>query len=200
MIDWSSSQGATTVCLWGVRLGALMAMDLVSQRPEIVKELLLWQPVYSGKQSITQFLRLRMALGMMQGQQESVGDLRNLAVLRVKSWKSQDILFALSCIEEIDQLEARQMNIPDTCTVSLFEVASSTEKPMTVPTRNQLQAWTSVGIRTNSAVVAGDPFWSTQEIGISTDLIDASSEALSSAGSFEGNLPEPIETSRKCNW
>jgi hypothetical protein len=45
--------------LWGVRLGALIAMDMAASCD--VEGLILWQPVISGRTAINQFLRHRIA-------------------------------------------------------------------------------------------------------------------------------------------
>ncbi|MTV55832.1 serine aminopeptidase domain-containing protein, partial [Pseudoduganella buxea] len=43
--------------LWGLRLGALLALDAARRAPEPPSALLLWQPVTSGAVLLTQFLR-----------------------------------------------------------------------------------------------------------------------------------------------
>lgn len=49
------------VILWGLRLGALIAMDFAAKSSEPVANLLLWQPVTSGKRYVNQLLRQRVA-------------------------------------------------------------------------------------------------------------------------------------------
>ena len=55
LIQWAQGQGAGTITLWGLRLGCLLALDLVQEERRIVCGLLLWQPVLSGKLHLGQF-------------------------------------------------------------------------------------------------------------------------------------------------
>lgn len=68
ILCWLKQQGARSVTLWGLRLGCLLAQD-VQQRwheewPQLT-QLLYWQPLLNGQQALTQFLRLRLASGLL---------------------------------------------------------------------------------------------------------------------------------------
>ncbi len=56
--DWIESQGNKVLGLWGIRLGGLLAADLVSWKPGRFNRLLLWDPVTSGKSYLDRFLRI----------------------------------------------------------------------------------------------------------------------------------------------
>ncbi|CAA0123411.1 Uncharacterised protein [Halioglobus japonicus] len=49
------------VILWGLRLGAFVALDFAAKSPGLIADILLWQPVVSGKRYVTQILRQRVA-------------------------------------------------------------------------------------------------------------------------------------------
>jgi exosortase A-associated hydrolase 2 len=49
------------VILWGLRLGAFIALDFAAKSARTVDSLLLWQPVISGERFVTQLLRQRVA-------------------------------------------------------------------------------------------------------------------------------------------
>lgn len=53
---WLRAHGNGCRMLWGIRLGAIMAVELAVADPGI-ERLLFWQPVVDGKQFFTQFLR-----------------------------------------------------------------------------------------------------------------------------------------------
>ena len=65
--DWLARHTEGPVHLWGLRLGALLALDHSRQAGRSFAGLLLWQPVISGAQFMTQFLRLRMGSEMLSG-------------------------------------------------------------------------------------------------------------------------------------
>ncbi|NND69022.1 MAG: hypothetical protein HKN19_15640 [Halioglobus sp.] len=52
--------------LWGLRLGALIALDYAAQSDRTVRDIVLWQPVTSGKIYINQVLRQRVASLMVR--------------------------------------------------------------------------------------------------------------------------------------
>lgn len=60
------SQSDAPLYLWGVRCGALLAVEAAARLTESVR-LLLWQPPVSGRQHLQQFLRLAVAAGMLVG-------------------------------------------------------------------------------------------------------------------------------------
>ncbi len=64
-IVWLNQQGLKMITLWGLRSGALLAMNFVNHYPNRVKRLISWQPVLNGEVFVTQFLRLRVAAAMM---------------------------------------------------------------------------------------------------------------------------------------
>lgn len=71
-VSWLKAQGVSTLSIWGVRFGGLMAFQSVTAIQTLlpVDSMLLWKPVTKGKQFMTQFLRLKQANSMMQGQEK----------------------------------------------------------------------------------------------------------------------------------
>ncbi len=49
------------VILWGLRLGAFIALDFAAKSGLVIDSILLWQPVVSGERYVTQILRQRVA-------------------------------------------------------------------------------------------------------------------------------------------
>ena len=65
---WLSRRCDGPVLLWGLRLGALLAADLVDKRRLLPAGMLLWQPVASGRGFFNQFLRLASLRQRMEGE------------------------------------------------------------------------------------------------------------------------------------
>ncbi len=60
-VRWCQQKCSIPVILWGLRLGALLALDLAMSYTGQFTKLLLWQPVTNGKTYLTQILRARIA-------------------------------------------------------------------------------------------------------------------------------------------
>jgi len=75
--DWLRARVDAPLRLWGLRLGALLALDYARlQDAQPVAGMLLWQPVLKGSTCLTQFLRLRLA-GAMLAEGQAQGGTRN---------------------------------------------------------------------------------------------------------------------------
>jgi exosortase A-associated hydrolase 2 len=60
-VRWCQQKYSVPIVLWGLRLGALLALDLAATYAGQFTKLLLWQPVTNGKTYLTQILRARIA-------------------------------------------------------------------------------------------------------------------------------------------
>jgi exosortase A-associated hydrolase 2 len=60
-VRWCQQKYLIPTVLWGLRLGALLALDMAATYEGQFTKLLLWQPVTNGKTYLTQILRARIA-------------------------------------------------------------------------------------------------------------------------------------------
>lgn len=172
LISWAKRQGATQVTLWGMRLGALLAVEIAKESPGKCDRLLLWQPVISGQQAMTQFLRLRMAAGLMGGGGESVSSLRErLAAgetLEVAGYRLSPSLYSQASACTIDETAlTERTGFP----IDWLEVTQS-EKGLSPIARRVTDAWSESSLAVAVQTVPGEPFWTTQELADAPDLIE----------------------------
>ena len=69
-LRWLREGTGEEIVLLGLRLGALLAMELVAKETKGVSSVILWQPISDGKRAMTQFLRLRTAESMLDSAKE----------------------------------------------------------------------------------------------------------------------------------
>jgi exosortase A-associated hydrolase 2 len=62
---WLRARGHTSIKLWGLRLGAALAIEFAADFRQRFAGFVLWQPVLNGELFLTQFLRLRTAADMI---------------------------------------------------------------------------------------------------------------------------------------
>lgn len=177
LTNWVVDQGATSATLWGLRLGCLLATQITVENKKYIDELLFWQPVHSGQQFVTQFLRLRLAAAMMNGSSESTSDLRARLIagegLEVAGYELSPAL-----VRELDEADLAQLTPPVSIKVYCLELISRDEKPASLPTRKLVETWQKLGVDISFATVVGPAFWATQEIALAPALISKTTEML----------------------
>ena len=178
LLAWAQDQGANDVTLWGMRLGCLLASEVArDQGRGLVTGLLFWQPVHSGKQHMTQFLRLRMAAALMKGDSETVAQLRE-RLLQGQSIEIAGYLLGPDLFGQIDNTVMADLALPQGLNVEILEVVSSESKGLLPVTQNLVERWQALGLNCSATTVQGDPFWMTQEIAFAPSLIEETAGRL----------------------
>ncbi|WP_295991470.1 hydrolase 2, exosortase A system-associated [Rugamonas sp.] len=160
--------------LWGLRLGALLALDYAQRGGTTPADLLLWQPSLNGSAALTQFLRLKVAGDMLSGEGAQGGGTNALraAFARGEALEIAGYTVAPALALAIDALDAARLPAP-ACPVRWFELASKEDQPLTPAASRMLAAWQAAGATATAQSVAGPQFWATQEISTSPALLDA---------------------------
>lgn len=175
---WLYARTGQAPGLWGLRLGALLALAHASRSPEPVARLLLWQPVTSGATFLAQFLRLRSAGDMLRG-----GETRGTQALRTVLAQGATLEIAgyalapqlAAAIESADAA----MLIPKV-RVDWFDLGAPGRAP--APPRERIAAaWRATGASATLHMVEGPEFWASQEITLAPALIDATAVLLEEA-------------------
>lgn len=173
-MDWLRARLAIEPGLWGLRLGALLALDHAAQSERAPARLLLWQPVTNGAQHLTQFLRLRVAGDMLQEGAESGGTAALRArlqagdTLEIGGYRLHPAL-ALA----LDGIDAAALALPR-CRIDWLDTVPDASRPLTPAALRLAERWRAAGMEVHQAAVPGPSFWTTQEIAESPALLDAS--------------------------
>ena len=147
-----------------------------------IDSLVLWQPVGSGEQFLTQFLRLQLAAEMLTGgaAQTGVRELRETlargTVLEIGGYELHPELAAA-----IDGLKLAEL-VPAVKRVHLARgdrPARAADYACVAARRSTPGAQRGLDVR--AAAVTGEPFWSTLEIAECAALLDATDEAMRAA-------------------
>lgn len=178
-IAWLQEQGASTVDLWGLRSGALLAMDFVSRRPSVVDRLIAWQPVLNGDTFVTQFLRLRVAASVMDSNapKEKTSDLKRQLqdgqALEVAGYLlNPDLLNPLMSIRA-DRLSLSRLN-----QITMFEVVANADAQAGMASTQFSAQLREAGINCSLSQAVGDSFWATQEITLAPELITLTTDRV----------------------
>lgn len=184
--DWLRARLGLPVGLWGLRLGALLALAYANTAAHPVPDIILWQPVQQGATYLKQFLRL-LSVNEMLSQQESEqkNAATNTSALRATLLAGQALEVAgyeLSpeLAAAIDRTDAARL-APSGSRVHWFEVVTAADRPPSPAITRLLDSWRQQGVEANLRQVLGQQFWATQEISEAPELIDATCAALAGA-------------------
>ncbi len=180
-LAWLQARLGVPAGLWGVRLGALLALDYAAGAAAVPARLLLWQPVTSGAAFLSQFLRLRMAGEMLANgaggkaaEAGSAGGTRELRArlaageaLEVGGYEIDPALGAA-----LEACDAARLALPG-CRIDWCEIASAAGRAPGPATERIAGALRAGGAQVHLEQVEALPFWSTQEIAACPALLAA---------------------------
>jgi len=192
-IEWCREHVSQKITLWGLRFGALLAASFVGKVDFPIKQLMLWQPVSSGEQYMTQFLRLRLASGMMSGaDKETVQDIKR----RLDDGEEVEVAgYGVSgeLYRTISEQTLTDYNLSDLSGVSWFEVNSKTRELSPVG-KKAIASWQSKLLGVQNYQVVGSQFWNNQEIVFADQLIEKTTQhvGVGEAVNNGGITVEPV--------
>ena len=179
--QWLAARCDGPLWLWGVRAGCLLVAQSAAQTPDVPVQLLLWQPVVSGRQHLQQFVRLRQiseavqAGGSGTGTQALLQQLEDGMTVDVAGYAMAPGLAAglaqatLDLVGSARQIVALEVVTPDpgTPVVAVSAVL-----------QQHVQRWTAAGAACVVSGVCGEPFWQNPQAPVCLALIQATTAAL----------------------
>jgi exosortase A-associated hydrolase 2 len=166
---WLMRRGAGPLYLWGLRLGALLALDFATRaKPE---RLILWQPVISGRAHLHQFARAQSAARLFGGATDRHPPGAPHGTEIAGYLVSSELSAAIN--------EADAAALAPTCPVQWLELNAATSSEEPTPPALQaasallIERWRDAGTMVDTYPIYGAPFWSTAEISESPQLLAA---------------------------
>jgi exosortase A-associated hydrolase 1/exosortase A-associated hydrolase 2 len=174
---WLRVRAGCPVGLWGLRLGALLALDCARDPAIAPERLLLWQPVTNGANYLTQFLRLRLAGDLLQekgpdkAQQKAGGTEGMRGALRAgDSLEVAGYRLAPALALPIDALDGAKL--APGCPVHWCELTAAPDRPLPPAAARVAAAWREQGTRVDVHLAQGPQFWATPEIEEAPALVE----------------------------
>jgi exosortase A-associated hydrolase 2 len=175
---WLRARTDAPLRLWGLRLGALLALDYARAAAHPVAGMLLWQPVLKGSTYLTQFLRLRLAWALLADGEAGGGT----AELRAALLAGEPLEIAgydldprlARALDALDPLDAFR----PACPVDWIEAVTQAGAEPSPGAARAAAAWRGAGVDLRLHPVHSAPFWTTTEITESAAWLDAGTAAL----------------------
>ena len=178
--QWLAQRHTGTIGWWGVRLGALLALEAAGRFGG--GPALLWQPVISGEVFITQFLRMRVASAALAAAaitEPAATALQTVVpVASPKASGTQAMRAAMSGGEAlevggyelaptlaaaIDTLKLSELAVPDQA-VHWLEVVAEEGRSLPPAAASAEAAMRNAGVNLHLHLAVGPAFWTTQEV------------------------------------
>ena len=171
---WLAQRQAAPVDLWGTRLGALLALDYATNgsADTPVREVLLWQPVTSGEQYLTQFLRIRMATDMLVAEPDagspapartSTTQAMRASLAAGDSLEVAGYMLTPALATSIGAMKLGALGTPG-MRVHWFEVVADAARPLPPAAATAAGALRTRGVDLQLHLTPGPQFWAAQEI------------------------------------
>lgn len=167
--EWLAQRAPVPIGLWGLRLGALLALEFAKEATHAIDRLVLWQPVISGDMFLTQFLRMRLASEMLRGLNEAPMGTKEMRHALATGETLEVAGYALSptLAANIDSLRLAELGIKN-LPVHWFEIVTEPSQQLPPAAARIADAWAGQGVELHTHLVTGDKFW------ISPDVLDCS--------------------------
>jgi uncharacterized protein len=174
-VDWLRQRSNAPLWLWGLRVGALLAVE-AGRRFSLNCSYLLWQPFTSGGLALQQFLRLGIAAEWVgKSGKGNLGELRE----RLISGKSVEIAgYVVAPGLALGLKEALLAPPANAMTCHWIEVSSARNPQISPADSALIIEWQQAGISISHRIVSGPAFWQTAEIVRVPSLLSATLEAL----------------------
>ena len=188
---WLAQRVDGPLTLWGLRLGALLALDFASRAPLPVARLLLWQPELDGRRCIDRFLRLRLATAMLAGGAPETPTVQLAARAALAAGQCVEVagyLLAPALAQAIDGVDAAALapRLP----VYWMEYRAPQQlaaQDASVPALARL--WQDQGLAVHVASFGDGPFWHSGELLACPQLLQATRELCHDWLAPEGSAP-----------
>lgn len=179
---WLRGHAPGPLWLWGLRAACLLALQ-AAPRLEAPCHFLFWQPAWSGRTVLQQFLRLRLA-GALLGSRATPDAAATLTQLRARLQQGQSVevagyTLASALAQGLERaVLAAPAPDPQRRRIEWFEL-SSLPQPRPSPMPEALRAaWCHPALQLVRHALPGVAFWHSAEVQEVPDLLSATTAAL----------------------
>ena len=162
-LAWLHTKPGGCVALLGIRLGAILAAEVMATAAGAPQTLVLWQPVVDGKIHMNQFLRVRMAAQLDRPNlpKETTASMRKQLdageTIEVAGYELHpELVRAIDAANLVKQRPAARQ-------VLWLENVSADGGELPAPAVTAAKAWTDAGITSEMQGYVGPPFWQVHE-------------------------------------
>ncbi len=163
--------------LWGMRLGALLALDYGARHPASLAAVLLWQPVVSGKRYVS-WLRRQHRAGRIQALQDPIPEGREAAAAHGDETGVEigGYGFTGALLDDIAALSVEGLAALPARDVRWLEHTDAPAEGLSGAARNAIERLRTMGASVDELPFTGDPVWQLHKRGQCRHLLERTRE------------------------
>lgn len=174
---WLRAKTGHAPVLWGMRAGCLLCVQAASRMPS-VPDLVLWQPVGSGKHFLQQFLRLKVAHQIVAPTNEARIGTQELRAQLARGETIEVAGYILAPALALP-MQSAELELPaNSARVAWLELSGADPSELSPASRLRIQRWMDQGHRVEASAVKGPPFWQNPGIGDCPALVERTLAAV----------------------
>lgn len=177
---WLQQRQAGPLWLWGQRAGCLLAAEAAQLVPGPC-HFVFWQPAPKGQALLQQFLRLKMAAALLDGNSQGVTESLKATLAAGESVEVAGYTLGAALAQGLGA--ARLTPPPAAPGAQLLWLELSAREPLALLPASDaaLATWRDAGYQVQALAVSGPAFWQTVEIEDAPALVEATLAGLRKA-------------------
>lgn len=182
VVEWLDGRGRPAPDVWAMRSGALLAASAVTEQILDPAKILLWAPVSNGETFLGQFLRIRLAAQLEQGNdtRETTKDLRQRLergeIIEVGGYGLNGKLANSLARQRLGNFRPQAHTV-----LHWLELGLGDGQELSPAATRHIEGWQQAGATAEAVAVPGPAFWTLQETEWADELLKAT-DALALGG------------------
>lgn len=177
-LTWAETNGLSPSALVATRLGCALGAESLREAGLSVDRTVFWQPVESGRQFMTQFLRLRMAAAVMRSDRKETVESLKERLDRGETVHVAGYPLTPEVWRAVEVVELSAAVGPYLGNLAIFEVGGSSDGELSRIGRHLIEAASDHGVETRGERIRGEPFWSATEVVVNPQLAQMTTDHL----------------------
>lgn len=171
-VNWLKNFSDVPISSWGLRLGALLSLDMANTHQGLFNQIILWQPIINGENYLTQLFRQRVAyLVDNKLPAETTQEIRQ-QLLTGGSLEISGYIFSGSLAMSIDKIKLTEFSNITNLKINWLEHVSVPDKPVTIASKKAIDQLKGQNNIVNVHTFTSPPLWQLHKRDDAAELLE----------------------------
>ena len=178
-VNWLKDYSDAPISALGLRLGALLSLDMANTHQGMFDQVILWQPIINGENYLTQIFRQRVAyLVDNKLPAETTQEIRQ-RLFAGDTLEISGYVFSGSLAASIDKIKLRELSNLTNLKINWFEHVSDPDKPVTIASKKAIDQLIEQNNIVNVHTFTSPPLWELHKRDDATELLELTAKLYS---------------------